>query len=94
MAEEDIIVQIDPHTVERAEERGTNEHEILDVIRSGFPVAAKRGRFGKAKVYGFKRKRHGRYYQQKRVEVFFVVGRDCIITVTVYVFYGKWETER
>ncbi len=26
-------VQIDPHTLERAEERGTNEDEIKDVIR-------------------------------------------------------------
>jgi len=46
---------------------------------------------GKAKIYPFKDKRHGRYYEQKRVEVFYVVEQDLIITVTVYVFYGKWE---
>ena len=30
-------IQIDPHTLERAEERGTNEAEIEDVITTGFP---------------------------------------------------------
>jgi len=30
-------IQIDPHTLERTEERGTNEEEIKDVINTGFP---------------------------------------------------------
>jgi hypothetical protein len=67
-------IQIDSHTLERAEERGTNEDEIKDVIETGFTVPTKYGRIGKAKIYDFKRKRHGKYYEQKRVEV----------------FYGKW----
>ena len=52
-------IRIDPHTLERAEERGTT--------------------------------RQGEYYEQKRVEVFYITEGDAIITVTVYVFYGKWE---
>ena len=28
---------------------------------------------------------------KKRVEVFYIMEDDTIITVTVYVFYGKWE---
>lgn len=84
-------VQIDPHTLERAGERGTNEEEIIDVIHTGFPIPAKYGRIGKAKIYDFKQKRHGKYYEQKRVEVFYIMEDDTIITVTVYVFYGKWE---
>jgi hypothetical protein len=36
-------------------------------------------------------KRHGRYYEQKKVEVFYAVEEDLIITVTAYVFYGNWE---
>lgn len=58
-------VQIDPHTLERAGERGTNEEEIIDVIHTGFPIPAKYGRIGKAKIYDFKQKRHGKYYEQK-----------------------------
>lgn len=84
-------IQIDMHTLERAKERGTSEAEIEDVVATGFPVSAKHGRMGRAKVYEFGRDRHGKYYQQKRVEVFYVVEGDDIITVTVYVFYGTWE---
>lgn len=84
-------IQIDPHTLERAEERGTNEEEIKDVILTGFSVPAKYGRIRKAKVYEFKQNRHNKYYEQKRVEVFYLIEGDKIITVTVYVFYGKWE---
>ncbi len=84
-------IQIDHHTLERAEERGTDEAEIRDVIKAGFSIPAKYGRSGKAKVYDFKQNRHNKYYDQKRVEVFYLIEADKIITVTVYVFYGKWE---
>lgn len=84
-------IQIDPHTLERAEERGTTEAEIRDVIHSGFSVPAKYGRIGKAKVYDFKQNRHNKYYEHKRVEVFYLIEGDKSITVTVYVFFGKWE---
>ena len=84
-------IQIDPHTLERAEERGTNEDEIKNVIEAGFPIPAKYGRSGKAKVYDFKQDRQDKYYDQKRVEVFYLIEANKIITVTVYVFYGKWE---
>jgi hypothetical protein len=86
-------IQIDPHTLERAEERGTNEDEIKDVIETGFTVPVKYGRIGKAKFYDFNRKRHGKYYEEKRVEVFYAIEGSLIITVTVYVFYGKWEVQ-
>jgi len=36
-------IQIDPYTLERAEERGTDDAEIRDVIETGFSIAA-RGR--------------------------------------------------
>jgi len=81
---------IDSHTLERAEERGTNESEIKDVINTGFSIPAKFNRLGKAKIYPFRDQRQGRFYEQKRVEVFFIIEKDFVITVTVYVFYGKW----
>ena len=84
-------IQIDPHTLERAEERGTNEGEIKDVIQTGFSIPAKYGRIGKVKVYEFKQNRLNRYFEQKRVEVFYNIEGDRIVTITVYVFYGKWE---
>jgi hypothetical protein len=84
-------IQVDPHTLERAEERGTNEAEIRDVIQTGFLIPAKYGRIGKAKIYDFKQNRQNKYYDHKKVEVFYLIEGDKIITVTVYVFYGKWE---
>ncbi len=84
-------IQIDAHTLDRARERGTNEEEIIDVIETGFVIPSKFGRIGKTKVYEFKRKRQNKSYEEKRVEVFYTVERDRIVTVTVYVFYGKWE---
>ena len=84
-------INIDPHTLERAEERGASEAEIKDVIQTGFIIPAKYGRIGKAKVYDFKQNRHNKYYEQKRIEVFYTIEGDKIVTVTVYVFYGKAE---
>jgi hypothetical protein len=84
-------IQLEPHTLERAEERGTNEAEIMDVIHTGFAIPAKYGRIGRAKLYDFKQNRNNNYYEQKRVEVYYLIEGDKIITATVYVFYGKWE---
>jgi hypothetical protein len=84
-------LRIDPHTLERAEERGTNEAEIREVINTGFSIPAKYGRVGKAKICDFRKSRHGRYYEQKRIEVFYTTEEDAVVTVTVYVFYGRWE---
>nr|BAL60095.1 hypothetical protein HGMM_OP4C731 [Candidatus Acetothermum autotrophicum] len=88
-----LQIQIDPHTLERAKERGAHEKEIRDVIETGFPISAKYGRLGKAKIYRFNRKRHGRLYRQKRVEVIYAMEGNVAVTVTVYVFYGQWEVD-
>ncbi|MBN1867550.1 DUF4258 domain-containing protein [Candidatus Sumerlaeota bacterium] len=84
-------VRVDPHTLERARERGTSQEEIEDVVETGFAIPAKFGRMAKAKVFDFGRNRHGKRYEQKRVEVVYVVEESLAVTVTVYVFYGKWE---
>ena len=84
-------IQIDPHSLERANERGTNKKEIIDVINTGFTIPAKYGRIGKTKIYNLKKKRFDKYYEQKLVKVFYTIKGDIIVTITVYVFYGKWE---
>lgn len=84
-------IQIDFHTLDRAKQRGTNENEIKDVIDAGFAIPAKYGRTAKARIYEFKKKRQGKYYEHKRVEVVYAIEKGVAITVTVYVFYGKWE---
>lgn len=84
-------IKIEPHTLKRAEERGTNRDEIEDVLLNGFDISARGERKGKAKVYDFERERLEKYYLQKRVEVIYVEEQDTLVTVTVYVFYGEWK---
>jgi len=68
--------------------------KLKKVISAGFTIPAKYGRLGKVKVYEFKKKRHDKYYEQKRVEVIYNLEGDVITTVTVYVFYGKWKEQK
>ena len=84
-------IHIEPHTLQRAEERGTTIEEIQVVLEQGTEIPARGNRKAKAKVFTFKKERLGKYYEEKRVEVIYVEENDTIITVTVYVFYGEWK---
>ena len=85
-------IQIEPHTLQRAEERGTTIEEIQVVLEQGTEIPARGNRKAKAKVFTFKKERIGKYYEEKRVEVIYLEEEgDVIITVTVYVFYGEWK---
>lgn len=84
-------IQIDPHTLNRALERGATEEEIRETLDRGVSISAKGDRLGKAHVFEFQTVRNGKFYEQKRVEVIYVIENGMAITITVYVFYGKWE---
>ncbi|RLD18727.1 MAG: hypothetical protein DRI36_00680 [Caldiserica bacterium] len=86
-----VKIYINAHTLKRAKERGATKEEIEEVIKTGFPIKVRYGREGRAKIFNFNKERNGVYYEQKRVEVIFVKEEGSIMTVTVYVFYGKWE---
>ncbi len=86
-------IRIDPHTVQRAEERGVSVQEIEIVIREGEPVEAARGRAARFKVFDFYSIRNGRSYDQKKVLVVYQIHGSVIVTVTVYAFYGRWMAE-
>jgi len=83
-------IRIEPHTLERAIERGASKEEIIHAIEKGNPVEAKSGRKGKEIVVDFKQERNGKQYEQKKIEVYYIEENKIIITVTVYVFYGKF----
>ncbi len=84
-------IQTDPHTLQRANERGTDEKEIEDVLMNGKEGLAKGSRKMKFKTLSFNSIRGGKHYEQKKVEVYYIEEGNKLITVTVYVFYGKWE---
>ncbi len=82
--------QIAPHTLERAKERGASETEIIEVLETGKSISGKYGRLGKSKVFAFHNYRLEKYYEEKKVEVYYLIEEQNLITVTVYVFYGKF----
>ncbi len=84
-------IRIEPHTLKRAMERGASRDEITETINNGFPVSAKSGRKAKELVFDFKQERNGKYYEQKKIEAYFIIENNIIITITVYVFYGKFK---
>ena len=86
-----LKIQIDPHTLQRMEEREVSESEVKEVLDSGELFQARRGRKGKFKVLKYARKRLGKYYPQKKVEVIYMEEHENVITITVYAYFGKWE---
>ena len=70
--------RIDFHTQERAAERGASSEEIIDVINNGRPIPAKYGRLGKSKIFRFNQTRFGRYYEHKKIEVFFAIESEML----------------
>jgi len=84
-----LEIRIDPHTLDRARERGTDPDEIRDVIRNGSAVPARSGRFRTTRAYDFGQTRLGKHYERKRVDVIYVQDGDVVTTVTVIVQYGK-----
>ena len=86
-------IEIHEHTLSRALERGTDKPEIVDVLESGIDCKANDYRYCKYKLFPFGKIRNDRYYEQKRVEVIYILEKDRLITVTVYVFYGNWESD-
>jgi len=63
---------IEAHTLKRADERGATKDEIYDVINNGIDIGAKNNRYGKFKVYEFNKERNNLYYEEKKVEVYFI----------------------
>jgi hypothetical protein len=55
-------------------------------------MPAKSGRVRQGKTFRFDQERLGKYYEQKRIEVIYAVVDDTLVTVTVFVFYGKWSS--
>lgn len=86
-----MLIRIDAHTIEQMKKRGTNEREIREVLETEIEYEAKLGRKKKSKVFPFQNIWEGKFYEQKKVEVIYFVENNLIITVTVYVYYGKWQ---
>jgi hypothetical protein len=56
-----VDIQIEPHTLQRAVERGASKLEIIETIENGTGLIGKKGRLGKTKVFSFREFRNGKY---------------------------------
>ncbi len=79
-------IRIEPHTLLRAIERGTSENEIIETITNGASIKAKSNRNAKACVFDFNESRNGIFYEQKKLEVSYIIEKNEIITVNSICF--------
>lgn len=86
-----MAVRYSAHVLTRLEARGTNELEIEQALRFGFPDVARPPKLSRAIVFPFGRIWGGRRYEQKKVRVIYVRDDQDELVVTVYVYYGSWE---
>jgi len=68
-------------------ERGAGEDEVIEAVRTGEQVPAKRGRQGFRKNFQYNDLWGGRTYAVKQVLAIVAEEADALIVVTVYVFY-------
>ena len=85
-------VVISEHALERAAARGATQEEIGEVLLTGTPMLAKYKRFGVRKLFKVDQEWRGKRYPQKVVEVYYAIEGDAFVVVTVYVFFGTWES--
>lgn len=83
-----MVVKLHPHAVERLEERGAQEHEVVETIESGEQFPAKLGRTGFRRNFLFDEQWRGKRYSTKQVEAVAVLedGDWVVITVIVRFF--------
>jgi len=75
------------HSLEQMTERGASEAEVIEAIRTGERVPAKRGRQGYRKNFQYNSLWGERTYAIKQVLAVVAEEADALIVVTVYTFY-------
>jgi len=80
-------IRFSQHAREQMAERGATEDEVVEAVRAGEQVPAKRGRLGYRRNLQYDRLWGGRTYAIKQVLAIIVEESDAIIVVTVYTFY-------
>ena len=84
-------VLFEPHFRLRMAQRDVTQSEVEEVISDGVDFKAKKGRKGRFKVYPFNKLHGVKIYPQRKIEVIYIQENDTIITVTLFVYFGKWS---
>ncbi|MGB9368526.1 MAG: hypothetical protein WCE79_21190 [Xanthobacteraceae bacterium] len=82
------MIEIDPHALQRAAERGATEEEIRSAVEGGDRFPAKFGRVGFRRNFQFNGIWRGKSYVTKQIEAYAVeeAGRWIVITVVAKYF--------
>ncbi len=80
-------IEFSNHARVQMTERGAEEQEVIEAIRSGEQVPVKRGRQGYRKNFQYNRMWGGRIYAIKQVLAIVAQEGERIVVVTVYTFY-------
>jgi len=73
-------------------ERGVSEDEVREALARGQPADARGGRQTLELVFAYNDYRRGRFYEQKKVKLVYVKEGDDQVVITVYAYYGRWES--
>ena len=80
-------VEIHPHGMQRAIERGASKEEVEATVTAGEVFPAKFGRTGFRKNFPFDRVWNGKNYNTKQIECFCVEEGEKWLVITVIVKY-------
>jgi hypothetical protein len=78
-------VELHPHAVERAAERGAAAEEIIATVADGEAFPARHGRTGFRRNFPFGGLWRGRRYATKQIEAYAVEEKDYWLVITVVV---------
>ena len=81
------LIEFSQHALDQLVDRGTNRKEVEEAICRGESIPAKKGRLGFRKNFPYSAMWRGRYYETKQVMPIVVEESQCLVVVTVYVFY-------
>ena len=80
-------VRLDPHALDRLQERGATQPEVVNTVLDGEPFPAKYGRSGFRRNFAFNGTWLGRFYATKQVEAYAVREGDDWLVITVITKY-------
>lgn len=80
-------IQFSKHALEQMAERGAEESEVIEAIRTGERVPAKKSRQGYRKNFQYNRSWGDQTYAIKQVLAIIAEESNALVVVTVYTFY-------
>jgi hypothetical protein len=81
-------IRLSNHALDYREVRGFSEEEVIEVIRKGNWVSAKKNRLESKLGLSYEKEWNGKYYKTKEVKPVFVEEENEIVVITVYTYYS------